>query len=224
MRQLQHVGKINSGFSLVEILTVVIISAILITAAIPGYESFVRNNESLVMASRLASSLRLARAEAIKTGIPVTVCPIDSSFNPTTAFDQTTEQWPCQDIITWDAWKVFRDADFNATEDFTNGWPIIEYVGGNNQPGAITSSISGPITFDPNGFANLNPTVTRSGWTWSASPSGGDWSWSNTYGSDYGGSYPDRTFTITPAGCSGNNARSVDVTQNGMITVTQIGC
>jgi len=223
MRKLRSAGRDKQlGFTIVEIMTVVIISALLLTIAIPGYENIMRNNEAYVLASRLSSSLNLARAEAIKKGIPVTVCPISSTFNATSPFNETTEQWPCQGITAWDAWKVFDDPNFSAVENFSNGWPIIQYVG-NNPAGTMTSNISGPITFDPMGFTNLNPSASRSGWTWSSSYSSGEWQWSYAYNSAYTGSY-SRVFTIAPAGCTGNNALSVTVSQNGVISTTNTGC
>ncbi len=221
--QLQpRVGK-SRAFTVIELMTVLVIMSLLITAAVPGYEDFVRNNQANIIASRLEASLRLAQGAAIKNGIPVTVCPISASFNPTVAFNESIEQWPCQSITTWDAWKVFTDPDFNAMEDFSNGWPIIEYVGGDIPSGTITTNVAGPITFDPMGFANINPSATRSGWSWSDSYSSGEWQWSYTYGSTYSGTY-SRAFTIVPDGCTGQNAREVDITQNGVITITNIDC
>lgn len=224
MRTQPHVGKNHTqAFTIVEIMTVVIILSLLITAAIPSYENFVRNNQAFIMVSRLESSLRLAQSEAIKQGIPVTVCPISSTFNPTTDFNQSIEQWPCQNTTTWDAWKVFTDPHFNATEDFANGWPILEYVGGDIPTGSITTNIASPITFDPMGFANINPSTTRSGWTWSSSYSSGEWQWSYNYGSTYGGTYY-RLFTIIPTGCTGQNARLLEISQNGVITISNTDC
>lgn len=222
--QLQpHVGNLKRAFSIVEMMTVVIILSLLITAAIPGYENFVRNNQAFILASRLESSLRLAQGEAIKQGVPVTVCPISASFNPTTDFNHSIEQWPCQSTNTWTAWKVFSDPNFNFIEDFSNGWPIIEYVGGDIPNGSITSNISGPITFDPMGFANINPAATRGGWTWASSFSSGEWNWSYNYTSAYAGTYY-RVFTIVPNGCTGQNARALEITQNGVITVSNVDC
>ncbi len=221
MRQLPRVGK-SLGFTIVEIMTVVIIASLLVVAALPGYENFIRNNEAFVTASRLAAAMRLAKAEAIKHGIPVTVCPISSSFNPTSDFNEGVEQWPCQATTTWDAWKVFKDPNFNATEDFSDGWPIIQYYG-DVQPGTVVSNISGPVTFDPMGFANINPSSTRSGWTWSSSYSSGEWDWSYSYTSSYTGSYY-RLFSIVPSGCSGQNAKALEITQNGVISIFNIDC
>lgn len=224
MHQQPLVGKnAKRAFTLVEILTVIIIVSLLITAAVPGYENFMRNNQAFILANRLESSLRLAQAEAIKRGVPVTICPI-SSFNPTQPFNQSSEQYPCQSTTTWDAWKVFADPNFNATEDFSNGWPIIEYAGGDFPSGTITSNMSGPVTYDPMGFANVQPGVTRTGWTWSDTFSSGEWQWSYTFGSAYSGSYSDRLFTIVPNGCTGDNARLVDVAQNGTITISNVNC
>lgn len=220
----QRAGKLIRAFSMVEIITVIVIIALLITAAIPGYENFVRNNQAFILASRLETSLRLAQGEAIRRGIPVTVCPITSSFNPTQPFNQSLEQYPCQNTTTWDAWKVFADPNFNATEDFSNGWPIIEYVGGDIPSGTITSNIAGPITYDPMGFANVHPGTTRAGWTWSDTYSSGEWQWGYTFNSAYTGTYSDRLFTIVPNGCTGDNARTVDLSQNGTLTVSNTNC
>lgn len=222
-QQLPAGNEIKRGFTVIEIMTVVIIVSLLITAAIPGYENFVRNNQAFVLASRLEASLRLAQGEAIRLGIPVTVCPI-TNFDPTGAFVQDTEQYPCDSGTTWNAWKVFQDPNFDATEDFSNGWPIIQYVGGDVPTGSITTNIAGPITFDPMGFANLNVGTTRAGWTWSSAFTSGEWQWSYAYNSAYTGSYTDRLFTVVPEGCTGNNARIVDVSQNGVITVSIVDC
>ena len=222
--QLQRfVGKSKTlAFTIVEIMTVVVIVALLITAAIPSYESLLRNTQSTAIASKLAASMRLAKTEAIKRGIPVTVCPISPSFTVSAAFNESVEQWPCQNSTDWTAWKVFIDPAFTGTENFSAGWPILEYVG-NNPADTISSNLSGRVTFDQMGFANIQPATTRSGWTWSSSYSSGEWSWSYNFVSAYGGSYY-RVFTITPNGCTGNNARTVEVNQNGVITVTNGAC
>lgn len=223
MLVLRPAGKLNKrAFTIIELMVVVAISALLAISAIPGYQNFVQNNASLSIASRLTASLRLARTEAIKRGIPVTICPIANTFNPTAAFNESIEQWPCQNTATWDAWKVFADPNFDASEDFSDGWPIIQYVK-NSQNSVMTSSVSGPITFDPMGFARVSPASTNSNWNWSATYSGGEWQHSNEYSAAYSGSVT-RTFTITPPGCTGNNGRVITIRQNGLITVEKSAC
>lgn len=221
MRQRLPAGK-KRGFTIIEIMTVVVIASLLIVATFPGYENFIRNNEAFIAASRLAEALRLAKAEAIKYGIPVTVCPISANFNPTAAFNEASEEWPCQNTTAWDAWKVFKDPNFNGVENFSAGWPVIKYYG-DVDPGTITSNLSGRITFDPLGFANIQPATTRAGWTWSTFYFSGEWQWTYTYASAYSGSYY-RLFTVVPEGCTGKNAKSVEITQNGVITIDNIDC
>ncbi len=226
--QLQHfVGKYKIlAFTIVEMMVVVAIVALLITAAIPSYENLLRNTQSMTIASNLAASLRLAKSEAIKRGLPVTVCPISNSFTVSVAFNEAVEQWPCITNSTdWTAWKVMIDPQNNRVEDSSDGnWPVLQYVG-DNPLATITTNVVGRITFDPMGFANVLPaSTTRTGWTWASSYSGGEWSWSYTLtGAEYTGAY-SRTFTITPAGCTGNNARTVVVNQNGVITVSTAAC
>lgn len=223
MQQKPLVGKtfLKQAFTLLELMTVIVIICLLMTAAIPAFSNLVRNNQAIEATTRLTSSLRLAKGEAIKRGIPVTVCPISGDFNPTEDPDENSEQWPCEDTTQWDAWKVFVDPNLNATEDFSDGWPVIEYVS-SNYPQTIFSNVSGPITFDPMGFANLNP-ESRDGWTWSSSYDSGEWNWNYAFASNYAGSYM-RAFTISPVGCTGYNARWIDITQNGVINVTNVEC
>lgn len=226
MKAQLSVGK-KLGFTLVEMLAVILIVTIMIIGVVPGYQDMIRNTQATTMADRLAQSLRLAQSEAIKRGVPVTVCPISASFDPATAFDTnedlaTSEQWPCVDTSTWSAWKVFVDPNFDAVEDYTDGSPIILYVK-NEIAGSITANVSGSLTYDPMGFANINPSSTRSGWTWSSSFGSGEWSWSYGYSSEYSGAYY-RAFTVTPDGCTGNHGRLVEINQTGLVTTNSATC
>ncbi len=222
-----NAGK-QLGFTIIELLAMLLIITIMLIGVVPGYQDMIRNTQATSMADRLVQSLRLAQSEAIKRGVPVTVCPISASFDPATAFEvdedlAASEQWPCQNTSTWSAWKVFVDPQFNSTENYTGGTsPIIMYVR-NEVAGSITANISGPITYDPLGFANINPATTRSGWTWSSSYSSGEWAWTNTYSSSYAGTYY-RAFTVTPDGCTGDNGRLIEINQTGAITTSSANC
>lgn len=216
-----NVGK-QFGFTIVEMLALIVMLTILVTGVVPGYQDLVRNTQATTITDRLAESFRIAQSEAIKRGVPVTVCPISGDFNPTGDFDEGTEQWPCVDTNNWNAWKVFADPNFDGAENFDDGWPIILYVKNDIQD-SITSNIAARITYDPMGFANINPTDTRSGWSWSGSYSSGEWGWSYGYSSDYSGAYY-RAFTVTPDGCTGNNGRLLEITQTGTIKITNTTC
>ena len=199
------INKKSRGFTIVEMMTVVVIMTLLITAAIPGYQNFVRNNEAIALATRLASSFRLAKGEAIKRGKSVSICPIAPGSTPA---DPTLSSDICSDTLDWDAWKVYEDTDGNSDDNGSE--PIIRYVE-DIPPGTIKTNIAGSLLFDPMGFAQVTPTNVSS-WSW----------WGNySYSRDTDIS---RVFHIIPQGCTGRNARTVEVMNNGTITVSISDC
>jgi prepilin-type N-terminal cleavage/methylation domain-containing protein len=64
----------SRGFTLVELLVVMTISAILIAAAVPSFQWLITTTRASNGASALNGSLELARSEAIRRGLVVTVC------------------------------------------------------------------------------------------------------------------------------------------------------
>ncbi len=66
--------KSASAFTVFELLVVIIVLVILVTMAVPSFRSVLQNNRTLSLANELASALNLARSEAIKRGVSVSVC------------------------------------------------------------------------------------------------------------------------------------------------------
>ena len=100
-------GRKQLGFTLIELLITIAIVAILVAAATPSIQTMVEKNSVTASLSEFSASLRMARAEAIKRGRSMVVCP---------SSDQNT----CTG--TWaDGWLVFEDTngngDFNAGTD-----------------------------------------------------------------------------------------------------------
>ena len=69
--------KSHSGLTLIELMVVIVLAAILMSIAIPGYQSLIVRNHVAASSDKFTTSLRLARSEAAKLGEEVTVCPID---------------------------------------------------------------------------------------------------------------------------------------------------
>jgi type IV fimbrial biogenesis protein FimT len=66
--------RVNSGFSIVELMIAITIVAILLTMAVPTFKDASLASQLRSSANNLLSSARLARSEAIKRNVPVTLC------------------------------------------------------------------------------------------------------------------------------------------------------
>ncbi len=94
------------GFTLVELLVVLAVAAILLTMAVPGY-AFLANASRLAAATNdLMTAVQLARSEAIKRGVRVTVCKSGGSAVA------------CDAGADWQSgWLVFVDAGAQGVVD-----------------------------------------------------------------------------------------------------------
>jgi type IV fimbrial biogenesis protein FimT len=71
------------GFTLIELIVTLVIAAILLALAAPSMTSFIRRDRIITQANDLVADLSFARSEAIKRGIPVTICKTgDPSVSP----------------------------------------------------------------------------------------------------------------------------------------------
>ncbi len=90
---------IARGFSLIEMLTVISIVAILLAIGVPSFQYVTAANRATSEINGLLGDLQFARAEAMKEGEAVTVCP--SSDGAT-----------CAGGSTWqNGWIVFSDSN-----------------------------------------------------------------------------------------------------------------
>lgn len=75
------------GFTLIELLITVTILGVLLSLAVPAFQSTIAKNHVASAASTLSTSLSLARSEAIKRGASVTVCKSANSSTCATSGD-----------------------------------------------------------------------------------------------------------------------------------------
>lgn len=85
------------GFSLIELMVTIALLTIFVGIGIPNFVGMVNNNRSVALANEFMASLNSARAEAIKRGKKVSVCPSSNGSSCATAAD-----WPS-------GWIVFID-------------------------------------------------------------------------------------------------------------------
>lgn len=102
----------NNGFTLVELMITLAVAAILLTTAIPSFQTMVSNNRLVNEVNRFNSDLAFARSEAVKSG-HVVVC---RSSNPDAA--SPTCDSSAANAQAWEkGWLVFLDKDRNGTLD-----------------------------------------------------------------------------------------------------------
>lgn len=80
----------QSGFTLIELMITLVVAGILVTIGVPSYLTVSQNARASELASGLTSAVALARAEAIRRGEPVSVCPSDDA---STCSGSWTDGW-----------------------------------------------------------------------------------------------------------------------------------
>jgi len=132
--------KNESGFTLVELLITIVVASILLAFAVPAFNSFVQNNRIASQANELISAMAIARSEAIKRKVSITVCNSSDSATCSGGWNQ--------------GWLAFIDTDNDGTVD--TGETILRVWGGFSGGSTITTVPAGVSTvlFDRLGGAN----------------------------------------------------------------------
>ena len=133
-------GPSARGFTLIELVVTVAIVSILTMLAVPSYQYVTTSSRLVTEINSLSGDLQFARIEAIKEGLPVTVCA--SSDGAT-----------CSLSPAWQGgWIVFSDTNANQVVDAGENLRRVQtpLIGGDSlvaSPGATA------VTFNRQGFA-----------------------------------------------------------------------
>ncbi len=136
------------GFSLIELIFVLLIISVFTYFAVPNFSSIVRSYESSQIIRKLQRSFEIARTEAITNKKHVVVCPLNSN-------NSCVNQWSS-------GWRVFIDDNNDKSLDI--GETLLLNYG--KLPDSSYISISGfgsssrYISFTPTGNSLTNATVT----------------------------------------------------------------
>ncbi len=122
----------EQGFSLVQIMIALAIMGILGAIALPSFQTQIADNKTETKSKEVVNGIKLARSEAMKRGIPVSICPSNA--------DGTQ----CDNILTFgpNGWIVFTDDIADGSGNFgqiENGESIILYRKGDD---SVTISLS----------------------------------------------------------------------------------
>jgi type IV fimbrial biogenesis protein FimT len=97
--------KAYTGFTLIELMIVLVIAGILLGLSAPSFSNVIRNNRLTAQANHLVTSFNVARSEAIKRRGTITVCP--SSDQETCTGDGWDDGWIVLEDNTNEVLQVF---------------------------------------------------------------------------------------------------------------------
>jgi type IV fimbrial biogenesis protein FimT len=117
--------KVQTGFTLVELMIALAVGITLLTIGIPAFNSLMTSNRTTAYTNDLIGALRLARSEAVKRGEGVTVCASNENYNA------------CDNANWQNGWLVFTDPDDDRT-----------YTAGTDDLIRIWQAPEGGVTFD----------------------------------------------------------------------------
>jgi type IV fimbrial biogenesis protein FimT len=129
--------KKETGFTAIELMVTLAVAVVLITMAIPAYNTFVQNNRITAQANDLVTAINLSRDEALKRRTTVTIC---SSADGSTC----AGNWH-------DGWIVFTDANADST---VNGTDQVLRVWGALTGGATITTTPAALRYSQIGLVN----------------------------------------------------------------------
>lgn len=122
---------IASGFTLIELMIVLVILAVILGVALPGFTDLRLTNRLKTYANEIVASVYLARSEAIKRNVPISLCA-------------STDGTSCAGSGDWEqGWIVLAP-------DGT----VIQSMPGLSAGFKVTSTGGDTLTFQPTGVAN----------------------------------------------------------------------
>lgn len=144
----------RNGFTLIELMLVLAIFGIITALGVPSFRALMADNQATSAANELLYALQVARTEAVKRNVMVSMCP-------------TSDQITCTGNGNWRVgWMIFVDDNSNGARENTDeiiriqnafdttvtltGPNAIQYaVGGYLEP-ASASSIQASVTGSSN--------------------------------------------------------------------------
>ena len=136
------------GFTLMELMIVIVLVALMATLGVPAYRTQVLNSQMTSASNDLLATINSARNEAVSRQNFVSVCPRNTAGTACAA-------------VGWEAgWILFEDDDADGVVDNTDTVLFTQAPLGVDMTARGTSQITNSITFRPNGTSDLTATQT----------------------------------------------------------------
>jgi len=134
----------QSGFTLIELIIVMILVGILVAIGVPSFKSITTSSRMSAESNTLLGDLQYARAEAAREGEPVTVCIANTTG---TACNTASTSWQ-------GGWIIFSDLNDDQTVD--SGDAILRVQRAFSGTDTFTSGNTDySVTFTREGFASV---------------------------------------------------------------------
>ena len=142
------------GVTLIELLLTLSVLGVLLAIGVPGYQAVVRENQISAQSNNLLQSFTLARSEALKRGLRVSVCPIR---NDDTSACLTASDWA-------GGWMVFED-DFGNPGTLDPGDRLLQVFAA--APGFLITTTAPSVVYLPSAAVQAQASfdVSKSGCT-----------------------------------------------------------
>ena len=131
------------GFRLVELMVVLVIGALLATLAAPRMSAFLQNQRRTTVLNEFVASLALARSEAIKRGLNVSMCRSNTGTS-------------CAGTAWANGWIVFVNLDNDVPATVDAGETVLRVRAFDTPDFALNPAVvyTNFLTYRPTGFIN----------------------------------------------------------------------
>jgi len=146
----------SQGFTLIELMVGLAVMALLMMVAVPSFQSTIASSRVTTVTNDLVGALAVARTEAIRRGVRVTVCASDDGASCATT---ATDDWG-------PGWVVFTDVNRNAAINTDSDPATVDDVilaTSSAIPGGI--SVKGTALFVSYAADGQPKTTTGTAWT-----------------------------------------------------------
>lgn len=146
----------TTGFTLIELIVTMALAAIILTIGVPSFRDALQNNRRTTQINEIISTFNIARSEAIKRGVQVTLCKSTNGTScNTTACDAGTGS------NCWEqGWVIFSDTNGDGTINTGETIINVQNALGSNLTLRASSAFTNWIAYRGNGTSKGNGSAT----------------------------------------------------------------